>query len=184
MKKTKLNVIYLIVILFMFSCYKKEEGIIVNEMSIINKLSANNFYKDFFAYSIISRTPENYLVLTDSIGEFNVNFDKDYGVTLYNKDEALLDKKLESVYSNKYLEIKKTYLFDLNKLMSFMGLNGIKTVVHFSSQRIDFLLVNDNILQRYDNILLKKGVESMQRFWDSIKVIDSNWVILKKRKLT
>ncbi|MCK9424886.1 MAG: hypothetical protein M0Q21_02480 [Ignavibacteriaceae bacterium] len=184
MEKTVRVAIFLVVILFMFSCNdKRSERVVVNVTSLIKKLSANDFYKDFFNYNIRSRTPGTYQIETDSVLEFEVDFDMDDGISLIPAREAFLDEKLKSSYSNKYIEIKKTYLFDLNKLISFIDLYGIKGVVHFSPQRIDFFLADETLLRRYDNSILNMGVESAERFWDSVKVIDSNWVLLKHRKL-
>lgn len=183
MKKTVSISIYLAIILFMYSCHKEEKRNVVDETVVINKLSANNFYKDFFSYNIRSRTPGTYQIETDSVLEFEVDFDKYNGIAFTMHGEPFLDERLKSCYSDKYIEIKKTYLSDLNKLISFIDLYGIKGVVHLSPQRIDFFLADETLLQRYDNSALNMGVESMKRYYDSVAVIDSNWVVLKNEIL-
>lgn len=167
----------------MLACHKEEERIIVNETSVIKKLSANNFYTDFLGYSIRSRAPGTYQIETDSILEFEVDFDKDDGVSFTANGEPFLDERLKSIYSNQYLKIKETYLKNLNKLIPFMVLNGIEAVVNISPRRIDFYFINGNVAKRFHNISLNIGVESSKKYYDSVTVIDSNWVILKNEKL-
>ncbi len=157
----------------------------IDELAIIKKLSQNDFYKDFFPYNIRPREEEwIYMIETDSIKEFWVEYDKDDGVTFYkDADKKEVEEKLKTIYPNNYLEIKETYISDLNNLIPFMVSNGIKAVVHFTSKRIDFSLAGGHEIIWLDKSSLNEVVKSFRRFYNIVTVIDSNWVILKDEKL-
>gem|GEM_PF-5026340 len=177
--------IFISIILSVFSCKeKKDEKIVVDETSLMEKLSTNDFYKNFIGYAIISRDGFYYLVFTDTLNEVDINYDPNEGVILSKVNEEIIDKKLKLIYPNKYMDKKKKYIFDLNKLLSFMVSNGIESMNGLSPQRVDFYLKNKDKLFRYDNTVLNhKSIESFKRFYDSVIVVDSNWLILKKEKL-
>jgi hypothetical protein len=186
LKKT-INILILLVAIFsVYTCKeKKEEKVIFNENNLIKDLSTNDFYKNFLIYNI--RTPREkgqYMIETDSIKEFWVNFDKEKGITISNEDEIHFDKELKSIYSNKYYEIKKVILFNLNKLISFMVTCKITNVVNFSSKRIDFYLENNSTISRFDNTVTRQSVlNNLRRYYDTVIEVDSNWAILKNEKL-
>lgn len=184
--KNRINyTIITLMVILSFSCGKKEtKETIINETELINKLSENNFYKEFFSYNIRPREEGRvYMIETDSIKEFWVNFDENTGITLSKSDEIYLDKKLKSIYSDKYLEVKETIIAELNKLISFMFMNGIKYTVNIERKKIYFGLINGSLIERYNNAIVYEEIESLKNFYDSVIVIDDNWVILKKPKM-
>jgi hypothetical protein len=186
MKKIVNILILFILISTSFSCKEqKKENHIIDELSIIKKLSVNNYFKNFLEYNI--RTPREdgqYMIETNSIKEFWIHYDKKEGITLNKRDEESLNKELKTLYPNKYLEIKKKYVDELNKLVLFMNSNKIEYVVNYTSRRIDFCLENKNILSRIDDSAIQQSsINNFKRFYDTLIVVDSNWIILKNKKL-
>lgn len=187
MKHITYFIFVLLVIVSSFSCQKKStEEIIIDEKVIINNLSENDFYKQFFKYNIWRNPREErfgYIIETDSIKEFWVHFNESDGVYFSKKNEIYLENKLMATYSKKYIELKKTIVSDLNKLISFMVKIGIKSSEHVEGKRIFWSLKNECLVGRYYTKLKNEEVESLKKYYNEVTVVDSNWVILKKPKM-
>lgn len=185
MKKLNKYIAILFLIVVSFSCRNDNvDKKNIDELALIEKLSQNNFYKDFFHYNIRPREQGCvYMIETDSIKEFWVDYHKDSRVTFFKDSEKDLEEKLKMIYPNEYLKIKKTYISDLNKLIPFMIINGIESTLHVKEERLDFYLLNNNEIRWYERSFLNEGVESLKKYYGDVTIVDSNWVILKNERL-
>jgi len=183
--KYRINLIIIFfLIIFSFSCKEKAlEYIIVDENALIKKLSENNFYRGFFSFNIRPRDEGNiYLVETDSLKEFLVSIKDDKDVKYI--DDVDFSNNLRSIYSDRYLEAKKSILLKLKKIIPFMIANGIKASVHVEKTRISFLLTNNTVIEKWcDKSTSTKGTEALKKYYDDVVVVDSNWAIFKHRKI-
>lgn len=167
-----------------FSCRNNDtEKRIIDELAIITKLKENDFYKNFFLYNIRPREEGRiYMIETESIREVWVNFYADEGVTFFRDEEEKVEKKLKTIYPTEYLKIKNKYMSDLNRLLNFMISNGIEHSVHVEQKKLFFGLINNTIIERDSIGIQNKRIESLKESYNDVRVVDSNWVIIKNPK--
>lgn len=170
--------------LITFSCRNNDaEKKNIDEITLIKKLSENDFYKEFFNYNIRPREEGRiYMIGTDSIWEFWVNFDSEEGVTFSRGSEEFVEKKIKNIHPDDYMQIKNKYLLDVNKLINFMVNNEIRYAVNLEKKKLFFGLTNGAMLERDNIFMIATRIDSLKEFYDDIRVIDSNWVIFKNPK--
>ena len=187
--------IYIISIILIFSliisCHEKEnkkdfykKDVVVNESELIKTLSNGDYYKNFYEYTIIPRDEGKiYIIISNLIEEFWIKFNMDEGATFFtNTDEEVVNEKLKSIYINNYSEIKRAMISKLSNLIYFMNKRGIKATTHVDSSRVDFSLINNIDIIRFNRDVLNKAVKNIKRFNDSLVILDSNWILVYNKK--
>ena len=179
MKKIENVFSILIFIVYLTSCVNNEKREIkIDEKELVRKLSKNEFYKEFYKYNIMPREEGRvYIISTDSIKEFWVNYDSKK-VSLTDADQQSLSAALKINYPRNYLNKKLQILSELNVQITFMNQFGIKSVTNdLDKQRTYFRLITSNEIIRIQKHISVE-IESLKRSYKFVTAIDSNWILV------
>lgn len=69
-------------------------------------------------------------------------------------------------------------MLDLNRPLNFMIANEIRYAIH-GRQQVFFDLTNGTTLERNNLLIENERIELLREHYDDIRVVDSNWIIIK-----